>query len=325
MPLESPRYLLRSFASLACVVALATAQSVAAAPPTVPASLPYQGLLLDGLGQPRTGSVDLTLRIYDAVAGGVLVYKQSFPSVTLSDGVFTVQLGPAGEGSDAPANPLTTSLATALGGDTGPTSPLRFLEVTVGSDGPLARTQILSSAYAVRASSAATADTATSAQTADDVANVGGVAAAYVTQFFKYFAADGSDPPNDDPREGLADVDGDGLANFMDPDNDGDGLSDHEELLANSDINLVSPRITSVSPNKLFFDSSATVVVQGTGFQPGLSVAFGTQTPVPAERDIHFLPGPGRSAASGSGGRSRSRTRMVSPTPARDSSTSARR
>jgi DNA-binding FrmR family transcriptional regulator len=72
----------------------------------------------------------------------------------LNDGVFSVQLGPTGEGSDAPTNPLTTDLATALAGDAGITAPVRFLEVTVGGDGALTRTQILSSAYALRATSA---------------------------------------------------------------------------------------------------------------------------------------------------------------------------
>jgi hypothetical protein len=33
-----------------------------------------------------------------------------------------------------------------------------------------------------------------------------------------------------------------------------------------SDIDLVTPRVVSVVPNKLFFTSSATVNVQGTGF-----------------------------------------------------------
>lgn len=165
-----------------CAWALLLAGPVIAAPPTVPASLPYRGLLLDGLGQPRTGSVDLTVRVFDAVVGGTLVYKQSFPAVSLADGVFSVQLGPNGEASDAPANPLTNDLAIALGGDAGATSPVRFLEVMVGSDGALSRTQILSSAYALRATSAATADTAATALTANDVANVGGVDASFVTQ-----------------------------------------------------------------------------------------------------------------------------------------------
>jgi hypothetical protein len=264
-------------ARLAVALLLAIAPIAMAAAPTVPASLPYQGLLLDGLGQPRTGSVDLTVRVFDALIGGALVYKQSFPAVPLADGVFSVQLGPIGEASDAPSNPLTTDLATALGGDAGATSPVRFLEVTVGADGALSRTQILSSAYALRATSAATADTA---QTANDAANVGGVDAYFVSQVYQYFNFDGG-PPTTDPREGLGDTDGDGRANFIDNDNDDDTLTDTNEMEDGSDINLVSPRITAVAPTKLFFTSSSTVTVEGTGFAPGLSVVFGTQTPSP--------------------------------------------
>lgn len=249
-----------------------------AAPPVVPASLPYQGLLLDGLGEPRSGSVDLTLRIYDALVGGTLVYKQSFPSVALTDGVFNVQLGPTGESSDAPANPLTSDLATALAGDAGATSPVRFLQITVGGDGPIARTQILASAYALRATSAATADSATTAQNAT---SVGGFDSGYVTQFFTHFAADGGDPPNTDPREGIGDLDGDGLANFLDSDNDADGVADSTELIEGADINLITPRALAVEPDLALFADTSTVTVQGSGFQPGLAVVFGSETPTP--------------------------------------------
>jgi len=257
---------------LLAVVATLTcfAPALGAAPPAVPASLPYQGLLLDGLGQPRTGSVDLVARVWDAVIGGTLVYKQSFPAVALADGVFTVQLGPTGEGSDAPANPLTTDLATALAGDAGPTGPARFLELTVGTDGALTRTQILASAYALRASSAAAADTAAIATTANDVVSVGGVDSTFITEIFQNFAFDGGNPPNDDPREGLADVDGDGLANFIDADNDADGIVDQNELNAGFDINLVTPALTGVNPTSGYFDTTTNVTVQGSFFEPGL-------------------------------------------------------
>lgn len=257
----------------ACAVVFAA--PAIAAPPVVPQSLPYQGLLLDGLGQPRTGSVDLTLRIYDAVVGGTLVYKQSFPSVSLVDGVFNVQLGPSGEGSDAPSNPLTTDLATALGGDAGATSPVRFLQVTVGSDGPLARTQILSSAYALRATSAATADTAINAT------NVSGVSGVYVNEFFEHFPVDGAGPANFDPREGIADTDGDGVLNFADSDNDGDGISDGNEVAQASDINLVTPTITGLDPVQADRTLATPVTVSGSSFQPGMTVSFGAATPTP--------------------------------------------
>ncbi|RIL00874.1 MAG: hypothetical protein DCC71_18375 [Proteobacteria bacterium] len=263
---------LRRLPLLVATLLLTAPQLAIAAPPTVPTSLPYQGLLLDGLGQPRTGSVDLTLRIWDAVVGGTLVYKQSFPAVSLEDGVFSVQLGPTGEASDAPSNPLTTDLATALAGDAGPTAPVRFLEMTVGAEGPLSRTQILASAYAVRAASAATADSAASATA------VGGFSAEYVTQFFTHSLADGGNPPNTDPREGLADVDGDGRANFVDTDNDGDGLVDELELLQSSDINLVTPTLASISPDSGFTNSPTAVTVTGTNFDPGLTFTVGAES-----------------------------------------------
>jgi hypothetical protein len=220
-----------------------------------------------------TVSADLTVRIWDAVVGGTLVYKQTFSAVALADGVFTVQLGPTGAGTDAPTNPLTTSLATALAGDAGPTAPVRFLEVTVGGDGALARTQVLSSAYAVRAASAANADNAANAT------GVGGFSADYVTQFLTYSAADGGDPPNTDPTEGLADVDGDGRANFVDPDNDGDGLGDGTELAQGSDINLVTPTLAGIFPISGDDDATTPVTVNGTNFSPGLTFTIGSQSP----------------------------------------------
>jgi hypothetical protein len=188
--------------------------------PEVPTSIAYQGRLLDEFGEPRTGSVDLTLRIHDAVVGGTLVYRQDLPSVLLADGVFSVQLGPTGEATDSPTDPLTTILAAALMGDAGPTAPVRFIETTVGGEDPLARTQILASAYALRAWSAVSADTATSSS------QVGGFPSEWIAQLLTHTLADGSEPPNTDVREGLADPDGDGLANFVDPDNDNDALRD---------------------------------------------------------------------------------------------------
>ena len=148
---------MRRHAFVGCVV-LALASSVNAASPPVPDQFSYQGVLLDDQGVPRTGSVDLTLRIYDALGGGTLLYVQTLNAIPLTDGVFTVTLGPTGEATDTPVDPLTTSLTTAVAGDLSGTGPDRFLEVTVGLTGALARTQILTVPFAVRAGSAATAD-----------------------------------------------------------------------------------------------------------------------------------------------------------------------
>lgn len=59
-------------AALATVLALVPL-APSAAPPDVPASLTYQGVLLDGAGQPRTGAVDLVVRIHDELLAGTLL------------------------------------------------------------------------------------------------------------------------------------------------------------------------------------------------------------------------------------------------------------
>jgi hypothetical protein len=262
------------------------APAARSAPPALPATVPYQGVLLDAGGAPRTGSVDLTLRIYDAIVGGTLLYKQLTTAVPLTDGVFSVTLGPMGSATDAPANPLTTSLADALAGDVGATSPSRFLEITVGTTGALARTQIVSVPYALHAGSAATAttaDSATTATTANDVTTVNGVPSAVLSQLFAHVDFDGGEPPNDSPLEGVADADGDGVANFLEPDNDADGLSDVAEFADGTDLNLVTPVVSGVNPLGVYASLTTTVTVSGQNFAPGLSVAFGSETPPPTD------------------------------------------
>jgi hypothetical protein len=272
-------------AGSALLLLTCAAVAAQAAPPAAPEQVSYQGLLLDGSGAPRTGSVDLTLRIWDALSGGTLVYKQVFPATPLTDGVFTLTLGPTGAASDVPADPLTTSLGDALAADLGPSGASRYLEVTVGSEGALARTQILTVPYALHAQTAdqaALADLATSATTAGDASSVGGLDATFVTQLYEHSNFDGEAPPNTHPDEGLADVDGDGASNFIDPDNDDDGVSDASEFSNGTGLNLVTPTLTGFVPPTGDSGRSQTVTVQGTNFEPGIAVAFGTQTPAPS-------------------------------------------
>ena len=258
----------------AVAVVVLWAGHAAAAPPDLPHEIPYQGVLLDSGGQPRTGNVDLELRLYDAAVGGTLVYTQLYTSVALSDGVFDVVLGPTGETTDTPVDPLTDDLATALGGDAGATAPLRFLEVTVGADPPLPRTQVLAVPYALRAESAETADladTATTAITALDATQVSGLSGDFVTELYEHGNSDGQGPVNNDPAEGLGDTDGDGIANFIDPDNDDDGLDDDAEVAAGSDLNLVTPTLASASVTGPL-PGPATLDATGTSFETGMAV-----------------------------------------------------
>lgn len=278
-------YRLATLLSLAFGALLVAAPS-AGAPPAVPSTVSYQGVLTDTSGEPRTGSVDLTLRIYDAVTDGTLVYKESFSGVSLDRGVFAVELGPSGEATDAPEDPETTDLAEALRADLGSLGPSRFLEVTVGTEGPLARTQLLAAPYAVHAETADQAEVAQSAATATTTDAVGALDSGFVTAAFEHFPFDGAAPANDDPREGLGDSDGNGAPNFVDADNDGDELDDATELERGSDLNLVTPFIASLSPSQAIAEATLTVTVEGSGFQPGLSVEFGSETPTPSALDF---------------------------------------
>jgi hypothetical protein len=135
------------------LLALVVAGAAFAAPPEVPDQVPYSAVVPGG----GSGPVDLTVRLYDAATGGTLLYVQDFASVALADGAFTLALGPTGRATDAPADPLTTSLVMALAGDLAATAPGRFVEVTVDADPPLARTPVLAVPFALRAATAETA------------------------------------------------------------------------------------------------------------------------------------------------------------------------
>jgi len=65
--------------------------SVAAA--DAPNDMNLQGRLVDGEGQPLAGPVNLTVRLYDAAAGGNLVYQEDHPAASLDNGVFELVIG----------------------------------------------------------------------------------------------------------------------------------------------------------------------------------------------------------------------------------------
>jgi hypothetical protein len=263
----------RGLVPVVALLALLLAPRAPAAPPAVPIQVSYQGVLLDTAGEPRSGNVDLTLRIWDALGGGTLVYTQVFTNVPLVDGVFSVQLGPQGSAADTPTDPLTDSLAAALAGDAGATAPERFLEVTVGTEGALLRSQILATPYALRAASADWADAAGIASVASNVTAVNGLDAAVLNQIYDHGNTDGHGPPNADPQEGTQDTDGDGAMNFVDPDNDGDGIPDDVEIAQGSHMNVVTPSLTSLSPSTLLAFAPVPVTLTGLQFDPSMTVS----------------------------------------------------
>ncbi|MCK7510591.1 MAG: hypothetical protein MZV70_45395 [Desulfobacterales bacterium] len=159
-------------------------------------------------------------RIYDAASGGSLVYKQVFLGVPLTDGVFEREPRThrqrdrhARESAHHDAHRRVRHGRRRERHRPLPRDHRR-------RRGALGRTQILTAPFALRA---ATADSVATTGT------VGGVPAAFVEQLYQYGNADDQGPSNSDPREGVADVDGDGLANLIDADNDGDGILDGSE------------------------------------------------------------------------------------------------
>ena len=243
-----PRRLLR-------VPAAALALLAAPLAAAVPGTVNFQGLLLDDQGDPVTGPVDLVLRLYDAEESGTLLWTESHADVDVLDGVYAVELGAS--------TPLTPEILDA---------PALYLEVEVEGDTLAPRQRLLAVPYALRARTA---------ETADSAASVDMLPSGFVTELIEHVNLDGGGPENLDPREGLADVDGDGVANFVDPDNDGDGLSDITEVAQGSDINLVTPRITGFVPPSADGFVTTSVEVQGLSFLAGLTVAFGSETPTP--------------------------------------------
>jgi len=223
------------------------------APPlgaAVPGQVDFQGLLLDAAGEKVNGAVDLTFRLYDAPFGGNLLWTETHPDLQVTDGVYGVTLGLI--------TPLTQEVLA--GGNV-------HLEIQVDGETLTPRRQLLAVPYAIRSESAD---------------NVAGVAGGFYSEIIEHFPFDGSGgPPNDDPSEGTADVDGDGRANFIDSDNDGDGLEDEVEVAGGSDINLVTPVISSLNPPAARESAPGTITVHGSNFQPGFTVAFGADSPTP--------------------------------------------
>lgn len=231
-------------------IALATLCLMAPAGAAVPGEVSYQGLLLDSGGQPITGPVDLDFDLFDVATGGTSVWSESHTAVDVLDGVYDVVLG-----STAPITPALVS-GGAL-----------WLEVTVDGETLSPRQRLLAVPYAVRA------------DTAENAENVGGVSNLFITELYQHFNADGGGPANDDPSEGVADTDGDGIANFIDPDNDDDGISDATESAQGSDINLVTPTITLIAPSTVDGALTTRVSVNGTNFEAGMAATFGSETP----------------------------------------------
>jgi hypothetical protein len=107
----------------------------------VPDRINYQGMLTDPDGNPLTGTYEMTFILLDAPTNGTIVWNENHPSVTVTDGIYNVQLGSV-------SNPFSPSLFNNYAE--------LYLEVHVNSEtlGPPQR--LTSTAFAMKAGDADT-------------------------------------------------------------------------------------------------------------------------------------------------------------------------
>jgi hypothetical protein len=113
----------------------------------IPRLINYQGMLIDGSGEPLNGTPDLTFRIYNASSGGIKGWEETHSAVPVTDGLFNVILG------------------SQSGGINLDFSEEYWLEVQVEQDTMATRLQFASVGYAYRARIADSATVAVSAPT----------------------------------------------------------------------------------------------------------------------------------------------------------------
>lgn len=252
------------------VILLALHASVSGTPAqaSVPTRVPFQGLLLDSGGTPVTGVVSLEFELFDALLAGASLWSESHPGIAVVDGVYSVDLGAT--------NPLGAEVFT---------DGTAFLEITVDGETLVPRQQMLAVPYAA---------------VAEEAKRVAGVPETVLASLWEHVNYDGGGPPNDDPEEGVADVDGDGIPNFLDPDNDGDSVSDIDEVANGTPINLVSPGITGTTPSTLrvFEDTSLSVAGFNLGTLTSVTLDGAPITPSNAtasgfDLSFPFYTGPG--------------------------------
>lgn len=102
----------------------------------------YQGLIRDASLNPVNGVHNLTVRIFADSTGGLPVWQETHNAVTITDGIFRIELGSV--------TPL--SLETFTDPQSAPGLDHRFLEIEVQGDSPISpRTRLVSSPYSVAA------------------------------------------------------------------------------------------------------------------------------------------------------------------------------
>lgn len=198
----------------------------------MPESLDYQGYLTDSSGSPVFGPADITVSLYNVETEGSVLWSQT-TNIFINNGSFAIILE-GGSGNAFPANLFDDAL---------------WLGLTVNSDQEMSPRQRLNATpFSFVAKFAETAGTA------NNSLSVKGLDGDALIQIFNNYDFGDGGPDNGDPREGLGDSDGDGVANFLDSDNDNDGITDSIEISLGSDINIITPFVLNIEPVGLTTD-----------------------------------------------------------------------
>ncbi len=115
-----------TLAALCIILLLGITPALAA----IPATISYQGFLTDNSGVAINSTVSMTLSLYDAASGGNQLWSETQPTVVVTKGIYTVQLGSVN----------TLNL---------PFDATYYLGVTVGSDAEMTPRLVLTSAPTV--------------------------------------------------------------------------------------------------------------------------------------------------------------------------------
>jgi hypothetical protein len=137
--------------AIACLLVVAVAAE--AAPPQ---DTTYQGRLLDSVGDPLVGPVNIEIGVWDQPTGGAQLYGETHSGVALEDGVFNLLLGTG--------SALVGSFDADLFA-----SQNRYLEVIVNAEVLVPRQPFSSVAYALRSEESEEATYATTSGDADTV------------------------------------------------------------------------------------------------------------------------------------------------------------
>jgi len=107
----------------------------------VPGLINYQGKLTDSDGNPLTGTYEMTFFLLDAPTLGTIVWSENHASVTVTDGIYNVQLGSV-------SNPFTPNLFVLY--------DELYLEVHINSESLVPRQPVTCTAFSMKAAVAET-------------------------------------------------------------------------------------------------------------------------------------------------------------------------